>query len=72
LSVYPNPVKNKLFVELANERVTEINVIDYAGRIVKTINGNVNTVNVSDLTRGIYILKIATENGVSTTRFVKQ
>ena len=72
LSVYPNPVKNKLFVELANERVTEINVIDYAGRVVKTINGNVNTVNVSDLTRGIYILKIATENGVSTTRFVKQ
>jgi len=72
LSIYPNPVQHKLFIELANQEVTEINVIDYSGRIVKTINENVNSINVSDLQQGIYILKVATENGVLTNRFIKQ
>jgi len=72
ISIYPNPVKNQLFIELDNQKVTEITIIDYSGRIVKTINSNVNTVNVSDLQQGIYILKVATENGVLTNRFIKQ
>ena len=72
LSIYPNPVKHQFFIELENETITEINVIDYSGRIVKTINKNVNSVNVSDLQQGIYILKVDTKNGISTTRFVKQ
>jgi len=72
ISIYPNPVKNQLFIELDNQKVTEITIIDYSGRVVKTINSNVNTINVSDLQQGIYILKVATENGVLTNRFIKQ
>jgi hypothetical protein len=72
INVYPNPVQNQLFIELDNQEVTEITILDYAGRIVKTINGNATTVNVSDLTKGIYILKVTTEKGVSANRFIKQ
>ena len=72
INIYPNPVQNKLFIELENETITELNVIDYAGRVVKTINGNIKTINVSDLTKGFYILKVTTENGILTNRFIKQ
>jgi len=70
--IYPNPVKNQLFIELDNQEITEITIIDYSGRVVETINSNVNTVNVSDLQQGIYILKVATKNGVFTHQFIKQ
>jgi len=73
INIYPNPVKNQLFIELDNQEVTEITIIDYSGRIVKTItNNNAKSIDVSDLTQGIYILKVATENGVLTNRFIKQ
>ena len=42
------------------------------GKIIKTISENVNSINVSNLSQGIYILKIETKDGMATTRFVKQ
>jgi len=73
ISIYPNPVKNLLFIELDNQKVTEITIIDYSGRVVKTITNNTTkSIDVSDLIKGIYILKIATKNGVLTNRFIKQ
>jgi len=42
------------------------------GKTVKTIIGNVNTVNVSDLTRGIYFIQIQTERGMVNSKFIKE
>lgn len=73
MSIYPNPVRDELFFELAGPQITELVILDYAGRIVKSItNNSVNSIDVSDLKQGVYILKISTENGVSVNRFVKQ
>ena len=73
VNIYPNPVQNQLFIELDDHEVTDITINDYAGRIVKTITKNdTKSINVSDLTKGIYFLKIATKNGVLTNRFIKQ
>ncbi|NQX98885.1 MAG: T9SS type A sorting domain-containing protein, partial [Flavobacteriales bacterium] len=73
ISIYPNPVQNQLFIELDNQEITEITIIDYSGRIVKTItNNNAKNIDVSGLTQGIYILKVSTKNGVLTNRFIKQ
>jgi len=73
VNIYPNPVKNQLFIELDNQGVTEMLIIDYSGRVVKTImNNSVNSIDVADLTQGIYVLKISTKNGVLTNSFIKK
>ncbi|MFT6137797.1 MAG: hypothetical protein ACJA0U_000093 [Salibacteraceae bacterium] len=73
ISIYPNPVQNELFIESIEGQITEMAILDYAGRVVKSITKlNTNSIDVSDLNQGIYILKVSTENGVSTKRFVKQ
>ncbi len=72
LSVYPNPVKNNLFIELDNQELISIKIIDFSGKTIKTINGNANTVNVSDLTKGIYFLQVQTENGLLNSKFIKE
>lgn len=73
LNVYPNPVQNELFVELENEEITQMDILNLSGQVVKSIGNNASkSIDVSALTQGVYFLKVHTENGTSTNRFVKQ
>ena len=72
INIYPNPVQNELFIEMAEGQITEINILDLSGKIVRSIIDNTKTIDVSDLTQGIYFLKIRTENDASATQFIKQ
>ncbi|MCJ8291651.1 MAG: T9SS type A sorting domain-containing protein [Crocinitomicaceae bacterium] len=71
--VYPNPVQNQLSVDLENGQITDMDILDFSGRIVKSITNNTTkSIDVSELNQGVYILKVYSGNDVSTTRFVKQ
>lgn len=74
-SVYPNPsnglvnVSSKGDASIQNLQVTDLN-----GRVVKTLNANgvsETQVNISDLTTGVYFLKVQTEQGTGSTKIVK-
>ncbi|NQX97778.1 MAG: T9SS type A sorting domain-containing protein, partial [Flavobacteriales bacterium] len=72
LSIYPNPTANKLEIRNLKSPITNISIIDVTGKTVKTIIGNVSTVNVSELTRGIYFIQIQTEKGMVNSKFIKE
>jgi hypothetical protein len=73
ISIYPNPVQNQLFVESNELEITEISILDYSGQLVKLITNNTtNQIDVSDLKQGVYILKVVSKEGMSTSRFVKK
>ena len=72
-NIYPNPVQNELFVEVKNEQITKIDIIDFSGKVLKSIaNSTTKSIDVSELKQGIYVLKVSTETGVSTNRFIKK
>ena len=68
-NVYPNPATDRLNIS-CNEAVREVSVIDMAGRTV--INSNATTLNVSGLAAGVYMVRVATENGMGIQKFVKE
>lgn len=72
LNVYPNPAQNQLFIELEDKQVTEIVILDYSGRIVRSLSQNIKSIDVSGLNKGIYILKASTSNGMYMSQFIKQ
>ena len=73
VKVYPNPVQNILFVEVTEVEVLEMVILDYSGRVMKSIaNPYTKSIDVTELNEGIYILKIHTENGLTSNRFIKQ
>jgi uncharacterized protein YjdB len=73
LLIYPNPVQNELFIELNELEITKISISNYSGELVKSITNNTTKqIDVSDLKQGVYFLRVSTENGVSTNRFIKQ
>ncbi|MBQ8704525.1 MAG: Omp28-related outer membrane protein [Bacteroidales bacterium] len=69
-SIYPNPATDRLNIN-CNDAVREVSVIDVTGRTV--INaGAESTVNVSGLAAGVYMVRVATENGIGVQKFVKE
>lgn len=67
LKVYPNPAKNTLYVTSDSFTAKQVELFDVLGKSVlntKTVN---NTVNISSLSKGVYVVKI-TEEGKTATR----
>lgn len=72
-SVGPNPANDVVYINAKNNAIiNSIEITDINGRVVKNINDSVSQLNVSDLNSGIYLLKIKNENGVGTSKFVKE
>jgi hypothetical protein len=72
-SVYPNPVKDQLYVKSAND-IVELNIFNMVGQKVYSQKNSVKNpqLNVSGLAKGNYILQMIDKNGNSTsTRFIK-
>ena len=74
--LYPNPVKNTLTISSALDLDQSIiSVFDIAGRRVLNykLAGNINSIDVSRLSAGEYILRIITkEKLISSEKFIKQ
>lgn len=68
VGLYPNPTKNFLNIT-TNEYINTIEVINVTGEVVLT---SVSTrVDVSSLSDGAYFVRVHSDNGISTQRFLK-
>jgi hypothetical protein len=70
ISVYPNPVNSLLHIKNGNGlNISNVSLIDLTGKTVYS-SKNSNSIDVSNLAKGIYIIKITSEDGLSTTNKV--
>jgi len=71
ISLYPNPAQEVLNISSSNS-ITKIEVYDLLGKKVAS-NINASNVNVADLGKGAYIVKVVQENGsVIAKQFIKE
>ena len=74
--VYPNPAADVIQVHCAglDVLVGSVEVFDVYGKLLNIANvvGNPANINVSALSPGIYFLRLTTNQGIVTKRFVKQ
>lgn len=74
ITVFPNPSPNGLFYLEGNyEYITEVWVYSPQGQLIKYMNNtNNNTIDITDLSKGIYLSKIKTQdNNTFTTKLIK-
>ena len=69
VNIYPNPTNGMLFVE--GEGIINVEVMDINGRIVKS-SAKAGAIDLSSLENGVYMVRTATENGVSVKKIVKK
>jgi hypothetical protein len=76
LSVYPNPSKGLISVELANLNggLTTISLINTLGQVMltETTDAEKAMLNISKYTTGVYILKIENKGFTKTVRLIKE
>lgn len=73
--MYPNPVSDMLTVQLpTGSEKAEVSIIDYTGRLVfsKTISSNDTSIDVQSISRGIYIIRVASNAKIGVQRFIKK
>jgi len=71
ISIYPNPVFSQLSIINNELSILKIDIIDVMGKTIKTVTENTNSIDVSELNKGTYFIKIQTKKGQINKRFVK-
>lgn len=73
LSVFPNPAIDYVQINAGGDVVNQVSIFNVNGQRISTVvNPNENTIDVSELPSGTYILEVSTVNGgLGQVRFVK-
>ena len=71
LEIYPNPTKNIIHIK-NNTEIEKIKIFDYLGKEVLTQTQNNNEINVENLSKGIYLIEIHSENEKVYRKFIKE
>ncbi|WP_379968726.1 T9SS type A sorting domain-containing protein [Epilithonimonas sp. UC225_85] len=68
VDIYPNPAQDYFeYKNLETMKILSVNIYDASGKVVKTLTGNQSKVNVSDLEKGVYIIKTKTSSNITLT-----
>ena len=76
-SIYPNPAKDKIYVDFGENRTSDVNIGIYnmMGKMVRKYSadekiGNPFVADISSLDLGIYLIKVLYPDGVVTRKFI--
>jgi hypothetical protein len=76
ISIYPNPASDRLFIETKNLSFgkCEMTISTMMGTIIRkhTLINALTTLDISELAKGVYIIQVTSEKGISVIRFVKE
>ena len=77
LNVYPNPVSNKLHIELSGTVQVEgmFNILNFEGKTVlsqKISHAGLHTLDISYLPKGIYLCRYSNASELKTVKIIKQ
>ncbi|OFX51638.1 MAG: hypothetical protein A2046_09765 [Bacteroidetes bacterium GWA2_30_7] len=76
IGIYPNPVKDKLNISLNNIELSDaiLNIYNVSGQIVyssKVTTGDVLEINTTNLSGGVYIIKMINDKNQYISKFIK-
>jgi len=74
-SIYPNPVSDKLNIDLSNANTNNVvSIYNLLGQLQFTsmLTNDSETIDVSFLAKGVYVIEIKSQNSISQQKFIKQ
>jgi len=70
ISLYPNPTTNLLNID-TNENILKSEIYSISGQLIKSQN-NKKSIDVSDISSGVYLLKTYTNEEILNFKFIKE
>jgi uncharacterized protein (TIGR02145 family) len=70
--LYPNPAKEKLYISNSNYAHSIIMILDLQGKKVLSKQMDSDPIDISNLEKGVYVVKLVDSENVLITKFVKE
>lgn len=71
LKIYPNPTTDYLMIT-GVENANEISISNVLGEKVMNISLNTNKIDISNLDKGVYFVRVKTNDNIKTQKFIKK
>jgi len=70
--IFPNPASGSFFIQTAeNEKIRSVEVIDVMGRVlINENNGNMEQIKCSEISSGLYSIRVKTDQGLFIKRLI--
>lgn len=74
LNLYPNPVEDKMFIELNDIYSVNVTIFTLSGKFIDSfeISSNKSEIDMSKFSKGTYLIQFESEKGSVTKRIIKQ
>ncbi len=73
VSIYPNPTRDIIHIKANNIDFNTIKIFNLQGQIIKTFNKlDTKSLDVSGLASGMYVVRLASDDGIIIRKIVKQ
>ena len=72
LTLYPNPVTDQLYFSSSEQKIENVAIYSLSGALVKTISKVGDSIDVSNLHTGTYLVKVTTDQGSFTQKIIKK
>jgi len=72
LTLYPNPVTNQLFLYSSDQKIANVAIYSLTGALVKSSSNEAESIDVSNLNTGSYLVKVTTDQGTFTQKIIKK
>lgn len=70
ISVFPNPTSDVVNIKAAST-IASVDILDLKGSLVRNYNDGKSQINISDLPKGVYMLKVKTKTTELTKKIIK-
>ena len=71
ITTYPNPVSNQLFISAENLQVEKISIYSMNGKEVLSTKTKEKSIDVSNLSEGLYFIEVISPEGRNVQKFIK-
>ncbi|MEO7976688.1 T9SS type A sorting domain-containing protein [Flavobacterium sp.] len=72
LSLYPNPVSDQLYISSESQKIENVMIYSLSGTIVKNVSRVVESIDMSNLATGNYLVRVTTGEGIITKKIIKK
>lgn len=72
-NIFPNPTNDKLFIKSTLNKITTIEIVDFTGKIILHFKlNNEQTIDISSFAKGVYLLRMTSDEITMTKKIVKE
>jgi Leucine-rich repeat (LRR) protein len=71
-TIYPNPVESVLSIVSSEVNFESVQIYNLSGQLLVERKGHIQAVDVSNLDSGTYFVRIHSDKGMSTSKFIKE